>query len=124
MIPRHTRVYFATQPADLRKSFDGLSALATSELERDPRAGGLFVFANRRANQVRILFRDSKGWCLLAKRLDRGKFRSPACENGRFVWEADATTLMKWLDDIDLSGVARRTKRRVERTLRILHDPA
>ena len=96
MIPRQTRVYFATQPADLRKSFDGLAALATSELERDPRAGGLFVFANRRANQVRILFRDSKGWCLLAKRLDRGKFRRPACENGRFVWEADATVLMKW----------------------------
>jgi len=120
MIPRHTRVYFATQPADLRKSFDGLAALATSELERDPRAGGLFVFVNRRANQVRILFRDSKGWCLLSKRLDRGRFRRPVCENGRFSWEADAGVLLKWLDDIDFSSAARRTRRSVERRLRVL----
>jgi len=100
-----------------------LAALATSELERDPQTGGLFVFANRRANQVRILFRDANGWCLLSKRLDQGKFRNPSCENGRIVWEADAATLMKWLDDIDLSCAARRTKRKVERTLRLVDEP-
>lgn len=122
MIPLRTRVYFATQPADLRRSFDGLAALAASELERDPREGGLFVFVNRRANQVRILFRDSKGWCLLAKRLDRGRFRRPHCESGRFVWEADATVLLEWLENIDLSGASRRTRRAVERQLQIVRD--
>jgi len=123
MIPAHTRVYFATKPADLRRSFDGLAALAASELERDPGAGGLFVFVNRRANQVRILFRDPGGCCLLAKRLDRGRFRRPAWDAGRFVWEADASVLMKWLDDIDFSRTTRRTRRAVERELRLVRDP-
>lgn len=55
MIPAGTRVYFALRPADLRRSFDGLAALAAGELAKDPRAGGLFVFANRRGHQVRAL---------------------------------------------------------------------
>lgn len=46
MIPAGTKVYFAIKPADLRKSFDGLSALALSELEKNPSEGGLFVFVN------------------------------------------------------------------------------
>jgi hypothetical protein len=36
MIASGTRVYFATQPADLRKSFDGLASLARAEMDREP----------------------------------------------------------------------------------------
>jgi hypothetical protein len=48
MIPAGTKVYFAVAPADLRKSFDGLSALALGELQKSPSEGGLFVFLNKR----------------------------------------------------------------------------
>ena len=47
----------ATSPTDLRKSFDGLSALVQAELGMSPLRGDMFVFLNRRATQVRILFR-------------------------------------------------------------------
>jgi len=110
VIPAGTRVYFAVAPADLRKSFDGLSALALGELERDPSEGGLFVFLNKRGNQVRVLFRDRHGCCVLAKRLDRGRFRRPRLEEGRFCWELDASKLMALLDDVEL------TQRRATRT--------
>ena len=40
------RVYFATEPADMRKSFDGLAALASGRLALDPLSGHLFVFVN------------------------------------------------------------------------------
>ena len=123
MIPSGTKVYFAVRPADLRKSFDGLAALAHSELERDPGKGGLFVFTNRRGNQVRILFRDPKGWCLLAKRLDHGKFRRPVLEEGRFVWEAEGPALLKFLEDIDLSRFSRRTVRAAQAQLQLVQDP-
>ena len=83
MIPAGTKVYFAVEPADLRKSFDGLSALALSELQRSPSEGGLFVFLNKRGDQVRVLFRDRHGCCVLAKRLDRGRFRRPRVKEGR-----------------------------------------
>ena len=120
MIPVGTKVYFAVSPADLRKSFDGLSALAMAELERNPSEGGLFVFLNKRGNQVRVLFRDRHGCCILAKRLDRGKFRRPALQDGRFCWEIDAARLMAFLDDIDLNGDRGKPGRRATHHLRIV----
>lgn len=110
MIPTGTRVYFATEPADLRRSFDGLAATTLERLGRDPRDGGLFVFFNRRGNQVRVLFRDPQGWCILAKRLDEGRFRPPRVEDGRVCWETDAQTLLRCLDDV--LPPARRGRRR------------
>ena len=103
MIPAGTKVYFAVAPADLRKSFDGLSALAMGELQRSPSEGGLFVFLNKKGDQVRVLFRDRHGCCVLAKRLDRGRFRRPRVKDGCFCWELDAPALMSFLDDIDVA---------------------
>jgi transposase len=110
MIPAGTKVYFAVAPADLRRSFDGLSALAMGELEKNPSDGGLFVFLNKRGNQVRVLFRDSHGCCILAKRLDRGRFRKPRVEEGCICWELEAPALMAFLDDIEFARD--RTRRR------------
>ena len=107
MIPEGTKVYFATAPADLRRSFDGLAATAASALRRDPSQGGLFVFINKRGDQVRVLFRDAHGWCILAKRVDRGRFRRPRIEDGHVYWETEPRALMLFLDDIDLATTAR-----------------
>lgn len=100
MIPVGTRVYFAKEPADLRRSFDGLAATAMSQLGRDAGEGGLFVFLNRRGNQVRVLFRDTQGWCLLSKRLDSGRFRSPPVKEGEVCWQTDTSELLRFLDSV------------------------
>lgn len=121
MIPAGTKVYFAVTPADLRKSFDGLSALALGELQRNPREGGLFVFLNKRGDQVRVLFRDRHGCCVLAKRLDRGRFRRPRVKDGSFCWEVDAPTLMAFLDDIEVGRQrATRSPESIVRHLKIV----
>lgn len=121
MIPAGTKVYFAVAPADLRKSFDGLSTLALGELQKSPSEGGLFVFLNKRGDQVRVLFRDRHGCCVLAKRLDRGRFRRPRVKDGCFCWEVDAATLMTFLDDIDVAhGRATRRPESVVRHLQIV----
>ena len=46
------RVWLYVPPTDLRKSFDGLSALVRTKLQEDPLSGQLFVFLNRRATQA------------------------------------------------------------------------
>ena len=51
------RVYLAKQPADMRKSFDGLAALASGSLALDPLSGHLFVFVNKRRDRIKILGR-------------------------------------------------------------------
>jgi transposase len=72
--PKTKRVFVAAEPCDMRKQFDGLAALARDGLGGDPRSGDLFVFRNRRSDMLKMLFHDTQGLCLLAKRLDRGQF--------------------------------------------------
>jgi transposase len=68
------------QPVDMRKSFDGLSALAAHAMGMDPLSGTLFVFINRRATQVKVLYFDRSGYCVWAKRLEAGRFISDWCQ--------------------------------------------
>jgi transposase len=62
------RVYFATEPTDMRKSFDGLDALASGRLALDPLSGHLFVFVNKRRDRIKILYWDRDGMAVWAKK--------------------------------------------------------
>lgn len=53
--PANVRVYLATTPCDMRRSFDGSHALVNAVLQLDAFAGHLFVFGNRRKDRMRIL---------------------------------------------------------------------
>jgi transposase len=112
-LPSTVRIYVSTQPVDLRKSFDGLSIAVTSLLGHDPLSGHLYCFFNRRGNQVRVLFWDRTGWCIIAKRLARGTFRlaSIARDDAACV-EVDAAELWLILEGIDLHGARRRRRYR------------
>ncbi len=68
------RVFVCGLPVDMRKSFDGLQALARQQLRQDPLSGHLFVFVNRRGTQIKILYWDRSGFCIWAKRLEQGVF--------------------------------------------------
>lgn len=56
------------------KGFNGLATLVQSTLEQNPFYGHLFVFRRRRGDMVKMLWFDGDGLCLLAKRLERGRF--------------------------------------------------
>ena len=71
----HMRILVAVQPADFRKGIDGLSRLCRQELRSNPFSGTVFVFRNRRATAVKVLFYDSQGFWLCQKRLSSGRFR-------------------------------------------------
>lgn len=71
------RVWVATQPVDMRKGFDGLAEVVRSFLGHDPLSGSLFVFRNRSAQRVKVLWWDRDGLAIYYKRLERGTFRFP-----------------------------------------------
>ena len=110
-LPPTVRVFVATAPCDLRKQFDGIAVLVEQGLQHDPRSGHLFVVFNRRGDQVRILFWDRQGYCLFAKRLERGRFRLPWDQPaaGATV-EMEAAELALILEGIDLRGAKRRAR--------------
>jgi len=73
-LPRAVKIYFATEPANLRKSFDGLSNEVRQVLRHDPLSGHVFVFLNRRRNQAKLIVWTRGGFTILNKRLERGTF--------------------------------------------------
>jgi len=70
-------IHLATQPVDMRKSIDGLSALVADRLERNPLSGQLFIFYNRNRDKIKALYWDKNGFCLWYKRLERQRFHIP-----------------------------------------------
>lgn len=102
------RVYLAKDPADMRKSFDGLSALVAGPLALDPLSGHLFVFINKRRDRIKILYWDRDGLAVWAKRLERGTFRVPHTTAGRV--EMTTADLAALLAGIDLNSARRRPR--------------
>lgn len=76
MIGAHSRVpvYAYCKPADMRKGFEGLSALVRRDLGRDPIDGSLYLFTNHRRRRAKVLYFDGTGLCVFAKRLEKGLF--------------------------------------------------
>jgi len=79
-VPSGVQVWLATGHTDMRKGFDGLALLVQETLKRNPHNGHLFVFRGRRGGLIKVLWHDGQGMCLLAKRLERGRFVWPRTE--------------------------------------------
>ena len=99
------RIWLCTRPTDMRKSYDGLAAEVRQRLGEDPLSGELFVFINRRATQLKILYFDRSGYCVWSKRLERGRFHGGREASGkrRLSW----TELKLILEGIDQGQVHR-----------------
>lgn len=80
-VPVRTRVWLAAGVTDMRKGFNGLSALAEKVLLADPYCGHLFVFRGRRGDLVKVIWFDGQGACLFSKRLEKGRFCWPSLGN-------------------------------------------
>lgn len=107
-LPPSVRIYVCVAPTDMRKSFDGLSALVAQVLEEDPLSGHLFCFFNSRRDRCKILWFDHNGFALFAKRLERGCFRLPEGGAGAQKLSMRAAELALILEGLDLSGAKRR----------------
>lgn len=78
-------VYLCREVVDFRKGINGLSVLVEEMLSPDPFSEQLFVFCNRRRNQLRILYWERNGFCLWQKRLAKARFKWPRQAEGDVV---------------------------------------
>jgi transposase len=80
--PSGSRIWIVAGFTDLRKGFDGLSALVQTRLNESPFSGELYVFRGKRGDRIKILWHSTDGLCLFQKRLSEGKFIWPQAQNG------------------------------------------
>ena len=105
------RIFLCLTAVDLRKSFDGLSALVTQALASDPLSGYWFVFRNKSGDRLKILTWEEDGWATFYKRLERGCFRFPAiADEGPPRVEIRASDLALLLDGIVFERVKRQKR--------------
>jgi transposase len=98
-VPMGTRVWLAAGTTDMRKGFTGLCALVQNALASNPFCGQVFVFRGRRGDLLKLLWWDGTGLCLMAKRLERGRFIWPNAQNGSVSLTAAQLSML--LEGID-----------------------
>ena len=106
------RVFVYTQPADMRRSFDGLCGMVESIVQQEPLSGHLFVFRNRNRDRLKILYWDRDGLAIWYKRLEQGTWQFPTdlkCASQEGV-EISTGELSLLLGGIDLRSVQRRRR--------------
>ncbi len=106
-LPPSTRVYVATAPTDMRRSFDGLMGLVRDFLGGDPLSGHLFVFCNRSGDRLKVLWWDRDGLAIFYKRLEEGRFTFPPATGDAPQVEMTAADLQLVLQGIDPTKVKR-----------------
>ncbi|MFK7817975.1 MAG: IS66 family insertion sequence element accessory protein TnpB [Planctomycetaceae bacterium] len=112
------RVFVCTEPADMRRSFDGLSGMAENLMQQNPLSGHLFLFRNRNRDRLKILYWDRDGLAIWYKRLERGTWQFPTDLRERKSDQNDESSaaeitseeLSLLLGGIDLRSVHRRKR--------------
>ena len=105
------QVWVATAPVDMRRSFDGLAEHVRAFLGHDPLCGNMFIFRNRTAQRIKILWWDcrggdaSAGLAIYYKRLEKGTFRFPSSDQKSVaITSADLLRLLQGLEVAASSG--------------------
>jgi len=70
--------YYLHRPAtDMRKGFDSLCGIISSQLQMDALSGSVFIFINKKRNQLKLLLWEGDGFAVYYKRLEKGTFEIP-----------------------------------------------
>lgn len=101
-ITRTINIYIITGHTDMRRSIDGLYAIIMDLLQEEPNERSIYLFCGKRCDRIKILLRESDGYVLLYKRLNKnvkGRFRWPrnANEVKSITWQ-QLDWLMSGLD--------------------------
>ena len=101
------KLWYCPDAVDMRLGFDGLFNLVRNRLKADPLSGHLFIFRNRAADRIKVLYWGGHGLCLWCQRLECGRYHFPEVSGELPAVQMTAGQFQMVLDGIDLSRVRR-----------------
>jgi len=100
-LPKNVKIFFAVDPVNMHRSFDGLAMITQEVLKQNPLSSNIFIFRNKRADKVKIIYWDRNGFVIYYKRLEKGRFKYP--KTNQICLELSNLELNLLLDGIDFT---------------------
>jgi len=94
----------------MRKGFDSLSGLVTSAMNQDPLCRSVFIFFNKKYNQLKLLLWEGDGFSLYYKRLEKGTFEVPEADDKNSSVSISREQLQFILQGISLKSIRKRKR--------------
>jgi transposase len=104
------RFHLYSQPADMRKSFDGLSGVVQNNLESNPCNGDVFIFINKRRDKIKLLHWQGISFTLYYKRLEKGTFELPEYDSSVGSITINYTQLVMLIDGLTIKNIQKRQR--------------
>ena len=102
--------YLYREATNMRCSFDSLSGLIQNHLGKSPLGGAVFIFFNKRRNQIKLLLWEGDGFSLYHKRLEQGTFELPLCNDNSNHISLSPEQLLLILKGISLQHIHKRKR--------------
>ena len=94
----------------MRKGFDSLSGIVTSALKMDVLSGSVFIFINKKHNQVKLLLWEGDGFAIYYKRLEKGTYELPAAGKNNTGFSITHEALQHILQGVSLKSIRKRKR--------------
>jgi transposase len=98
LLSMNAPIWLHPEPIDFRRQIDGLIVLVADHLKLDPTSGQIFIFRDRTAKRIKLLWWDRNGFWLFYKRLEKGRLKFPSIKENVLELTRDQ---LSWL----LSGL-------------------
>ena len=95
MISPRPQLWLYTLPTDMRKSFNGLTALVRNNMQQEPMSGNGYIFVNRRKTMLKIINFEMHGYCIWHKRLESGQFNFAQTKQEVMLDQTDFNALIE-----------------------------
>ncbi len=94
----------------MRKGFDSLYGVVSSQLQMNALNGSVFIFINKKHNQVKLLLWEGDGFAVYYKRLEKGTYEVPVTTRTDKDIAISHEALQHILQGISLKSVRKRKR--------------
>lgn len=105
-----TSYYWYNGAADMRKGFDALCGIIQQHMHSNILQGGVYIFINKRRNQIKLLMWEGDGLAIYYKRLEKGVYELPSVTPENNYATIDAIQLQLILQGIVLNSIKKKIR--------------
>ena len=98
------------EDTDMRKGFDSLYGIVKDQMQKDIFLGDIFIFINKRRNQIKLLHWEGDGLSMYYKRLEKGTYELPREMDKKDSVRMSSDQLQFILSGIVLNSIKKRKR--------------